>query len=53
MPDVAELPEGLRWNELEPQLTGDGADSFASYRRTIRDRLAQLRSAERTQDKGG
>jgi hypothetical protein len=53
MPDVEKLPEGLRWNELEPQLTGDGADSFASYRRTIRDRLAQLRSTERTQDKGG
>jgi hypothetical protein len=53
MPDVEELPEGLRWNELEPQLTGDGEDSFASYRRTIRDRLAQLRSADRTQNKGG
>jgi hypothetical protein len=53
MPGVEGLPEGLRWNELEPQLTGDGADSFASYRRTIRDRLARLRASGRTQDKGG
>jgi hypothetical protein len=53
MPDLGQLPEGVRWDELEPQLTGDGAGSFAGYRRTIRDRLAQLRSSNRTQDKGG
>ncbi|NLX53896.1 MAG: matrixin family metalloprotease [Planctomycetaceae bacterium] len=46
MPDVTGLPEGLRWNEVVPQLAGTGADSFTSYRRTIRDRLALLRAAE-------
>jgi hypothetical protein len=52
MPAVEGLPEGVRWPELESQLAGDGPDSFATYRRTMRDRLAQLQTAAGTQDKG-
>ncbi len=42
LPDVADLPEGLPWDELT---SDSGRESLAKYRRDIRDRLARLRSS--------
>ncbi len=42
MPDVSDLPEGLGWDELRPQLSSRGADSLTSRRQAIIQRIKQL-----------
>ena len=42
MPDVADLPEGLRWEEVSKQLVGQGNNSLAGRRRLIIQRIKQL-----------
>lgn len=42
MPTVEGLPEGLRWEQLTPQLVGTDRNSFAHYRQEIVRRIEQL-----------
>jgi hypothetical protein len=42
MPEVSDLPEGLRWEQARQQLIGSGADSLAGRRRIILQRIEQL-----------
>ncbi len=42
MPAVDDLPEGLRWSDIGPQLQGHDKGSVADYRREIRHRIGIL-----------
>ena len=42
MPTIEGLPEGLRWEQLAPQLIETGRASFVEYRQEILRRIEQL-----------
>jgi hypothetical protein len=42
MPEVADLPEGIGWDEARKQLVGQGESSLAGRRRAIIQRIKQL-----------
>jgi hypothetical protein len=44
MPDLADLPEGLRWPEVQSHFTTEGPETFVRYRDEIRSRIARLRT---------
>ena len=52
MPDVADLPEGIPWDKIHPQLNRKKAPSITHYRALIRQRVQQLSNSDDPVDAG-